>query len=139
MKTQLKNSFFQVFGATAIWLTFIMTTFFAKGQSVSIGYLWNIVAVSLISALLFGVLYIALWNHFTLSPIWNTIIGSVANTVGGYVALLLLAKAVFFIMLPWSPAVLALSLILHGIAFYFYARHKNKKDAADLNEMLNAQ
>lgn len=136
MKTNLKNSFFQVFGATTIWLAFIMTSFFAKGGIVPITYLWNIVGVALVSALLFGVLYIALWNYFTLHPIVNILIATIANTAGGYIAILLLAKSLFMAILPWAPAVLILSLVLHTVAFYFYAKHKNKQDASILNELL---
>lgn len=135
MKTQLKNSFFQVFGATAIWLTFIMTRFFAKGQTVTIDYLWNLVIVSLIAAVLIGIMYPALWNHLTLRPVWNILIASGANTLGGYTALLLLARPTFFHALPWIPAVLALNLVIHSIVFYFYAKHQNKKAAEDLNRI----
>ena len=136
MKTQLKHSFFQVFCASTVWLIFILTTFFKREQTVSINFIWNIAGVALICALLFCMLYTALWNHWTLKPVWNVLIASFANTAGGLLALLLLAQDVFFMVWPWTPAILVLSLILHTVAFYFYAKHKSAKDAKLLNQKL---
>lgn len=139
MRTQLKNSFFQVFTATTVWITFLLTAIFGKGQNVSINFFWNILAVAFIAALLFGVLYTALWNHLTLRPLWNVLFSSIANTLGGYLAILLLARPVFDMMLPWLGGVFALTLVLHTIAFYFYAKYENKQNAQELNKIVKAQ
>ena len=136
MKTQLKGSFFQVFGATLVWLTFILTRFFAKGQTIPIDFIWNIIGASFVCALILGVLYTVLWNHFTLKPIFNIIIGTAANTLGGYLVLLLLFKSMFSAMLPFLPLVLMISFSLHSIAFYFYAKYERNKEAKALNGAL---
>lgn len=136
MNQQLKKSFFQVFTVTCVWVTFILTMFFAKGQMVSINYLWNIIGVSVISASLFGVMYTALWNHFTLKPIWNVLIATVANTVGGFTVLWLISKPMFHLAFNWVWGVLLLTLVLHTIAFYFYAKFESNKQVEALNQIL---
>lgn len=139
MKQQLKQSFFQVFTISFLWLTFIMTRFFAREQVVSINYLWNIAGVSLICGGLFGVMYHALWNYFTLKPVWNILISSAANTIGGFTALWLLSRTTFYVVWNWALGVLLLTVLLHIIAFYFYAKHESKKQANILNEMLHSK
>lgn len=136
MKQNLKQSFFQVFTVVFIWLTFVLTRFLAAGTTVPIHYLWNIAGGTFIFALLFGVMYNALWYHLTLKPIWNILIATVANTAGGLMFLWLVFRAMFWLVWRWSPAMLLLSLVLHIIAFHFYSKYENKKQVELLNKAL---
>ncbi|MCL6603999.1 MAG: hypothetical protein K6T94_14115 [Paenibacillus sp.] len=135
MISQLKHSFFQVFTITFLWVT-LLFTLFLKDQSISILYLWNIAGISIISAGLFGVMYNALWNYYTLKPVWNILISSTVNMVGGMIMVWLFSVEMFQLILPWLPGMLLLSVVLHTIAFYFYARMDSKKNADELNKIL---
>ncbi|MDQ0091183.1 FlaA1/EpsC-like NDP-sugar epimerase [Paenibacillus anaericanus] len=135
MINQLKHSFFQVFTVTLLWVVLLITVFF-KDQSISIGYMWNVVGIALISAGLFGVIYNALWNYLTLKPIWNIVISSTLNTLGGILTVWLFSEEMFHFIAPWFPGMLLLSVVLHTIAFYFYARIDSKKKAEELNKIL---
>ncbi|USB33535.1 hypothetical protein [Paenibacillus sp. YPG26] len=135
MINQLKQNFFQVFTITSLWLTFL-ATLFLKDQTISMLYLWNIAGIAVISAGLFGVMYNALWNYFSLKPVWNILISSVLNTLGGLAAVWLFSKEMFEIILPWVPGMVVLSVVLHTIAFYFYAKMESKKTAEELNKIL---
>lgn len=135
MISQLKQSFFQVFTITFLWVT-LLFTLFLKDQSISILYLWNIAGISIISAGVFGVMYNALWNYYTLKPVWNILISSTINMVGGMIMVWLFSVEMFQFILPWLPGMLLLSVVLHTIAFYFYARMDSKKSADELNKIL---
>lgn len=136
MKTQLKQSFFQVFTATLLWLVFLLNFFSSKQRMVSVGFIWNVVVVALTCALVFGVLYRTLWYHLTLKPVWNVLIASVANASAGFLLLWLIFPTMFFTILPWTPIIVALNLLLHTIAFYVYGRYESKKQAEKLNDLL---
>ena len=135
MINQLRNSFFQVFTITFLWVT-LLFTMFLKDQSISILYLWNIAGISIISAGVFGVMYNALWNYYTLKPVWNIIISSTINMVGGMIMIWLFSVEMFNYIVPWWPGMLLLSVVLHTLAFYFYARVSSKKHAEELNRIL---
>ncbi|WP_240636796.1 hypothetical protein [Paenibacillus silvae] len=135
MIKQLQHSFFQVFTATTLWVTLLLTLFY-HDQSIQMGFLWNVAGISLIAAVLFGVMYNALWNHFTLKPIWNIIISSTCNIIGGMAILWLFSSEMFEWIAPWFPAMWLLSIVLHVIAFYFYARIDSRKKAEELNDIL---
>lgn len=135
MLNQLKQSFFQVFTVTLLWVVLLITVFF-KDQSINIGYMWNVVGIAMISAGIFGVIYNALWNYLTLKPIWNIVISSTLNTLGGILAVWLFSEEMFHFIAPWFPGMLLLSVVLHTIAFYFYARIDSKKKAEELNKIL---
>lgn len=135
MLTQLKQSFFQVFTITVLWVTLLITVFF-NDQSIDVSYLWNIAGIGVIAAGVFGVMYDALWNYFTLKPVWNILISSVLNIAGGLTAIWLFSKEMFVFISPWLPGMVILSVVLHGIAFYFYARIDSRKQAEALNKKL---
>jgi FlaA1/EpsC-like NDP-sugar epimerase len=135
MINQLKHSFFQVFTLTSLWVTLLLTIFF-KDQSIDILYLWRVVGIAIISAGLFGVMYNALWNYFTLKPLWNIFISSTLNLLSGMIIVWLFSKDMFHFIAPWLPGMLLLSVVVHTIAFYFYARMNSKKQAEELNKIL---
>jgi len=128
MSKQIKHNFFQTFSLSSIWLIFIITSFFAKGQMIHV-----------VCALVFGVMYDVLWNHLTLKPVSNILIATVGNTVAGLAIFNLLS---FKLPLAISPInllaiYLILNLILHTIAFYLYAKNESKKQARALNKKIN--
>lgn len=138
MIRELRNSFFQVFTGTTVWISFLLTIFSKRLglESISIGYIWNIIEVSIISASLFGVMYNALWNYLTMEPIFNIIIASVFNTLGGFIAIWLISKDMFNFISSWVLGVFIITLVLHTIAFYFYAKQLSKKEEKELNSLL---
>lgn len=135
MINQLKTSFFQVFTITSLWITLLLTIFY-KDQSISMLYLWRVMGIAIISAGLFGIMYNALWNYFTLKPILNILISSTISIIGGFSAIWLYSNEMFNFILPWWPGMLILSIVLHTISFYFYARMDSKKRVEELNKIL---
>ncbi|WP_414150067.1 hypothetical protein ACIZ62_10035 [Acetobacterium carbinolicum] len=135
MIKNLKQSFFQVFAVTSVWITLLLTIFF-NGQTIALSYLWNLIGISTIVALLFGIVYSGLWNYLTLKPITNILITSFLNIAGGLTAVWLFSFEMFYFIAPWIPGMLILSLVLHTIAFYVYARFDAKKKAAELNNLV---
>ncbi|MFC9707349.1 hypothetical protein ACFTRD_04235 [Paenibacillus sp. NPDC056933] len=135
MISQLKHSFFQVFTITSLWVTLLLTLF-SNGQSIEMGYLWNIAGISAIAAVLFGVMYNALWNYFTMKPVWNIVISSTFNIAGGMAIVWLFSTDMFLLIAPWFPGMWVLSLVLHIIGFYFYAKIDSRKKAEELNNIL---
>lgn len=135
MMMQLRLSFFQVFTVTSIWVTLLLTLFY-NDQPIEMGYLWNIAGISAIAAVLFGVMYNVLWNYFTLKPMWNIVISSTFSITGGMGIVWLFSTEMFNLIAPWFPGMWLLSIVLHVIAFYFYARMDSRKKAEELNNIL---
>ncbi|MEK4525395.1 hypothetical protein CXK86_28300 [Paenibacillus sp. BGI2013] len=135
MITQLRNSFFQVFTIMTLWITFLATIFFGD-LPIQMSYLWNIAGIAFIAALLFGMMYNILWNYFTLKPVWNIVISSTFNIAGGMAMVWLFSVDMFQFIAPWFPGMWLLSIVLHVIAFYFYARMDSRKKAEELNNIL---
>lgn len=135
MIKNLSQSFFQVFSVTLVWVTLLLTIFF-NGQTVALNYLWNIIGITAICALLFGVVYSGLWNYLTLKPVVNILITSVLNIVGGLTAVWLFSTDMFYFIAPWIPGMILLSLLLHTLAFYVYAKIDVNRKAAQLNDLV---
>jgi FlaA1/EpsC-like NDP-sugar epimerase len=135
MISQFKHSFFQVFTVTSLWVTLLLTVFY-RDQPISMVYLWHVAGIAVISAVLFGVMYDALWNHFTLKPFWNILISSMITIAGGMLIVWLFSQEMFHVILPWWPGMLLLSVVLHTIAFYFYAKIDSRKRVEELNKIL---
>ncbi len=135
MSVQLRKSFFQVFTISLLWIVLLLT-FFYRGETVGIGYLWNVVGIAAICAALFGVMYDALWNHLTLKPLWNIAISAVLSIGGAMLGVLLFSKQLYDLLLPWLWGMVILSLVLHTLGLYAYARIDSRKQADDLNAKL---
>lgn len=135
MITQLRNSFFQVFTIMMLWITLLATIFFGD-LPIQMSYLRNIAGIAFIAALLFGMMYNILWNYFTLKPVWNIVISSTFNIAGGMAMIWLFSVDMFQFIAPWFPGMWLLSIVLHVIAFYFYARIDSRKKAEELNNIL---
>ena len=135
MITQLRHSFFQVFTIMTLWVTLLATIFFGD-LPIQMSYLWNIAGIAFIAAVLFGMMYNILWNYFTLKPVWNIVISSTFNIAGGMAMVWLFSVDMFQFIAPWFPGMWLLSIVLHVMAFYFYARMDSKKKAEELNNIL---
>ncbi|ASA25166.1 hypothetical protein [Paenibacillus donghaensis] len=135
MIQQLKHSFFQVFTLTSLWVTLLLTVFY-KNQDISMFYLWHVAGIAAISAGLYGVMYNALWNHFTLRPLLNIAISSVFTILGGLGVVWLFSAEMVEFILPWWPGMLVLAVALHTLAFYVYAGRDSKRKAEELNRIL---
>lgn len=135
MIIQLRHSFFQVFTIMTLWITLLATIFFGD-LPIQMSYLWNIAGIALIAAVLFGMMYNILWNYFTLKPVWNIVISSTCNIAGGMAMVWLFSVDMFQFIAPWFPGMWLLSIVLHVIAFYFYARIDSRKKAEELNNIL---
>lgn len=135
MMTQLRHSFFQVFTMMTLWITLLATIFFGD-LPIQMSYLWNIAGIAFIAAVVFGMMYNLLWNHFTLKPVWNIVISSTFNIAGGMAMVWLFSVDMFQFIAPWFPGMWLLSIVLHIIAFYFYARIDSRKKAEELNNIL---
>lgn len=131
----LKNQFFQVFSLTIVWVT-LLISLFSHQTTVSLTFVWRILAVALISGLLFGVIYNSLWNYLTLPASLNIIISSSLNLLGGMTAVWLISPAMFQIIFPWTLGMLLLSLIGHVIGFYLYAKRQNDQEVSRLNHLI---
>ncbi|MGN7411662.1 hypothetical protein [Paenibacillus sp. SAF-068] len=135
MITQLRHSFFQVFTIMTLWVTLLATIFF-DDLPIQMSYLWNIAGIAVIAAVVFGMMYNLLWNYFTLKPVWNIVISSTFNIAGGMAMVWLFSEDMFQFIAPWFPGMWLLSIVLHIIAFYFYARMDSRKKAEELNNIL---
>lgn len=100
MANQLKQSFFQVFTLTSLWITLLLTVFFRE-QSLDMLYLWRLAGIAVIAAGIFGVMYNVLWNHFTLRPLWNILISSTLSITGGMGMVWLFSVDMFNHIRPW--------------------------------------
>lgn len=118
-----------------LWITLLATIFFGD-LPIQMSYLWNIAGIAFIAALLFGMMYNILWNYFTLKPVWNIVISSTFNIAGGMAMVWLFSVDMFQFIAPWFPGMWLLSIVLHVIAFYFYARIDSRKKAEELNNIL---
>lgn len=112
MVNQLKNSFFQVFTLTSLWITLLLTVFF-KDQPIDMLYLWRIAGIAIISAGIFGVMYNVLWNYFTLRPLWNILISSTFSIFGGMGMVWLFSKEMFNFISPLLLNVVVIGYTAH--------------------------
>lgn len=134
MFKQLKNNFFQAAFGSMIWITIIcsLTDFFSK---IPFNYVWNLIGISGMVGLVFGIIYPYLWNYSTLKASTNIILCTGINTLCAYACVYLYSTQMFDLIRPFFIGVLLLTLILHIISFYFYSKHDNKKMAATLNQL----
>ncbi|MFC4100552.1 hypothetical protein [Paenibacillus xanthanilyticus] len=133
MIKELRQSFFQTFTLTSLWVTLLLSLFY-KDQPITTSYLWSAAGIALIAAFLFGMMYNALWNYFTLKPAWNILIASTLNIAGGLTMVWLFSREMYDSVIAWWPGMLVLSLVLHTAAFYFYAKSESKRSADELNK-----
>ncbi|MGC6769845.1 hypothetical protein [Enterococcus sp. LJL51] len=135
MLKDLRQSFFQVFTASFLWIVCLLSIFF-NGEKIQVMYLWNLVGVAASIAFLCGVVYKGLWQYLTFKPLANVVISSILNSGFGLAAVYLFSEEMFAYIASWIPGMLVLSLALHFVAFYIYAKYEAKKNCAELNHLL---
>ena len=135
MIKQFKSSFFQTFSITFIWIL-LLISIFLRDITFSVSYTWNLVGISAIFAIIFGVMYPALWNFSSLKAINKIAISSVINTLGGIIAVWLFSIDMFNVIKSWILAIFVLTIIGHVIGFYFYSKWDNDKSSKELNNLL---
>lgn len=110
------------FGQAAIgifgWLTGIMVL--VKGTDQMLEILLTSVICGVIASSVLTVLYPVVWEGTNLNRGWKIIISATLNLAAGSVILGLLLPAMLLMVLPWIPAMLLLSIILHSICSLFY-------------------
>lgn len=135
MVEQFKLSFFQTFSITFLWILALISIFI-KDLTISVHYIWNLVAISVLCASIFGVMYPALWNFSSIKAIYKIFISSIINIIGGVCSVWLFSYAMFNLIKPWIWLMVILTLIGHIIGFYFYSKWDNQKSSNELNTLL---
>lgn len=135
MFKHLKNNFIQAFGITFVWLI-ILITLFLRPKSISLDYLWGLIAIAAILSLTFGVIYTYLWEYSTFKASINVIISTTLNAIASFTCLYLFSSEMFSIVLPFAPYIIALTLLGHIIGFYLYSKVENRKLAKEINISL---
>lgn len=135
MLKQFKLPFFQTFSATLIWILILISVFLGD-VTLSIRYTWNLVGISAIFAMIFGVMYPALWNFSSIKAISKIIISSSINFVGGIIAVWLFSPDMLDIIRPWIILIAIATILGHIIVFYFYSKWDNEKESDELNKLL---
>jgi len=85
------------------------------------------------------VIYNVLWIYLTFKPITNILISSILNIEGGLTAVWLFSSEMFYLIAPWITGMLILSIILHTITFYVYAKMDAAKKAKELNDLVKSR
>lgn len=134
MFKQLKNNFFQAAFGTLIWIS-ILCSITDLSSQISFSYIWNLIGISILIGLLFGIIYPYLWSYSTFKASTNIVVCTLLNAVCAYTIVYLYSTQMFALIRPFFIAELLLTFVLHVITFYFYSKHDNKKMAATLNQL----
>lgn len=135
MLKQFRLSFFQTFSITFIWILTLISIFF-KNDTLTVLYIWNLVAISLIFSMIFGVMYPVLWNFSSMKAINKIFISSAINLVAGLISVWLFSPYMFEIIRPWIILMAIATVLGHIIGFYFYSNWDNQKNSDDLNKLI---
>ena len=136
MINDLKNSFLNVSFMVLIWITFLITIFNLHEEKVSFLYIWNLIGISILMGIVFGIAYPYLWNYSTLKVTTKITISTFLNFFCGIGSVYLFSLKVFELIKPYLLVILVITLIGHIIGFYFFSKYENKKIAASLNSSL---
>jgi predicted neutral ceramidase superfamily lipid hydrolase len=135
MVKQLKSNFFQTFSITFIWILGLISMFL-KNLTFTLPYIWNLIGISTIFAIIFGLMYPILWNFSSMKVLGKIIISSVINISGGIASVWLFSTNMFEIIKPWIFIMLIITILAHIIVFYFYSNWENQKTSNELNKLL---
>ncbi|WP_042479149.1 hypothetical protein [Bacillus ndiopicus] len=134
MIKDLKNRFLQV-AFLGMILVVVLATILHE-DTVQFLYVWNLISISILMGIIFGIVYPYLWNYSTLKVTTKIALSTFLNffcSIGS--VYLFSAKALIFVK-PYLLLVLVITLIGHIIGFYFYSKYENKKIANSLNKAL---
>ncbi|MGX6978022.1 hypothetical protein ACWN8V_01925 [Vagococcus elongatus] len=135
MFKHLRNNFTQAFGGTLIWLIILITVFITP-KNITLIFLWRLIGIALILAIIFGVIYTYLWEYSIFKASTNIIISTVINVLAGFGSVYLFSSEMFSRLIAYTPYILVTTLIGHIVGFYLYSKFSNKKLAKDINMKL---
>ncbi|MFJ7666864.1 hypothetical protein ACIQXI_07135 [Lysinibacillus sp. NPDC097195] len=136
MIKDLKNSFLSTTFWGLILIVFLMTIFNLHHEMVNFLYIWNLIGISVLMGIVFGIAYPYLWNYSTLKVTSKITISTLLNFCCSVSSIYLLSLKVFEFIKPYLLVILVITLIGHIIGFYFFSKYENKKIAASLNSSL---
>lgn len=136
MISNLKNSFLNVSFLGLIWIVFLITTFNLHDEIINFLYIWNLIGISVLMGIVFGIAYPYLWNYSTLKVTTKITISTILNFCCGIGSVYLFSLEVFGFVKPYLLLILVITLIGHIIGFYFFSKYENKKIADSLNRSL---
>lgn len=135
MIKDLKNSFLQSSFLGMIWIVFLITIFNLH-EEIPFLYIWNLIGISILMGIVFGIAYPYLWNYSTFKVTTKIIISTLLNFFCGIESVYLFSPKVFEFVKPYLLLILVITLIGHIIGFYFFSKYENKKIADSLNKAL---
>ncbi|MGE7114032.1 hypothetical protein [Lysinibacillus sp. NPDC047702] len=136
MINDLKNSFLNVSFMVLIWIVFLITIFKLHEEIINFIYIWNLIGISVLMGIVFGIAYPYLWNYSTLKVTTKIIISTFLNFFCSIGSVYLFSLKVFEFIKPYLLLILIITLIGHIIGFYFFSKYENKKIADSLNKSL---
>ncbi|MFJ5763800.1 hypothetical protein ACIP9C_00470 [Lysinibacillus sp. NPDC093210] len=136
MIKDLKNSFLSTSFLGLILIVLLMTIFNLHEELVNFLYMWNLIGISVLMGIVFGIAYPYLWNYSTLKVTSKITISTLLNFFSGVGSVYLFSAEVVGFIKPYLLLILAITLIGHIIGFYFFSKYENKKIADSLNSSL---
>ncbi|UED82240.1 hypothetical protein FH508_0010175 [Lysinibacillus sp. CD3-6] len=136
MIQDLKNSFLSTAFLGLILIVFLMTIFNLHEEVIHFHYLWNLIGISVLMGIVFGIAYPYLWNYSTLKVTSKITISTLLNFFCSVGSVYLFSLDVFGFIKPYLLLFFAITLVGHIIGFYFFSKYENKKIAASLNSSL---
>ncbi|MFJ7406282.1 MULTISPECIES: hypothetical protein [unclassified Lysinibacillus] len=136
MIKDLKNSFLSTSFLGLILIVLLMTIFNLHEELVNFLYMWNLIGISVLMGIVFGIAYPYLWNYSTLKVTSKITISTLLNFSSSVGSVYLFSAEVVGFIKPYLLLILAITLIGHIIGFYFFSKYENKKIAESLNNSL---
>lgn len=136
MIKDLKNSFLQVSFLVLISTVSIITIFKLHEEMIRFFYIWNLIGISVLMGIVFGIAYPYLWNYSTLKVTAKIMLSTLLNFLCSSASIYLFSAKAFEFIKPYLLLILVIMLIGHIIGFYFFSNYENKKLADSLNKSL---
>lgn len=136
MIKDLKNRFLSVSFSSIVCIVFFITIFHLHEEFVHFLYVWNLIGISVMMGIVFGIAYPYLWNYSTLKVTAKIAISTSLNFFCSTGSVCLFSLLAFDFIRPYLLLILVITLIGHIIGFYFFSKYENKKIADSLNKAL---
>ncbi len=139
MIKDLKNRFFQVSFLGMVGIVLLTTIFSLHKEIIQFFYIWNLIGISTLMGIVFGIAYPYLWNYSTFKVTTKITVSTFSNFLCSTASVYLLSPKAFEVVQPYLLLIFAITLVGHFIGFYFFSKYDNKKIAASLNKALENQ
>lgn len=136
MIANLKNSFLYVSFLVLISIVSFITIFNLHEEMIHFFYIWNLIGISILMGIVFGIAYPYLWNYSTLKVAAKIMISTLLNFLCSAGSIYLFSPKAFEFIKPYLLLILGIMLVGHIIGFYFFSKYENKKLADSLNKSL---